>query len=208
MRHVITTGVAGVLLALAASATGAQQLSALPERLAPTTRATIERLADSLRGVGLPSQPLYAKAAEGVLKGAADARIVAAIRTLARELGEARAALGDESDEAELIAGASALHAGASTSTLRRLREGRGPRRAKGALAVPLVVLADLASRGIPPAVAGASLEALAARNASDDQFTALRAAIERDIEAGRPPTDAMTARTRALLGSIEARRP
>jgi hypothetical protein len=196
-----------LLVAVAAGGAGAQQ-SAPPDRLAPTTPASIERLADSLRSLGLPSRPLYAKAAEGVLKGADDARIMAAIRTLARELGEARAALGDESDEAELIAGASALHAGAPASTLRRLREGRGPRRARGALAVPLVVLADLASRGIPPAVAGASLEALAARNASDDQFTALRAAIERDIEAGRPPADAAAARTRALLGSIEARRP
>jgi hypothetical protein len=195
------------LLISAAGAAGAQP-SALPDRLAPATRASIERLADSLRAAGLPSQPLYAKAAEGVLKGADDARILAAIRTLARELGEARAALGDESDEAELIAGASAIHAGAPAAALRRLRENRGPRRAKGALAVPLIVLADLAARGIPPAVASASLEALAARNASDDQFTALRAAIERDIAAGRSAIDATTARTRALLGSIEARRP
>jgi hypothetical protein len=193
--------------ALAAQIAAAQQ-SALPDRLGPSARASIERLADSLRTIGLPTQPLYAKAAEGVLKGADDSRIVAAIRTLARELGEARAALGDESNDAELIAGASALHAGAPPATLRRLRESGGSRRAKGALAVPLVVLADLASRGIPASVAGASLEALAARNASDDQFTALRAAIERDIEAGRSPVDAANARTRALLGSMEPRRP
>jgi hypothetical protein len=196
-----------LLLALWAPAAGAQQ-SALPDRLGAPARVSIERLADSLRSVGLPTQPLYAKAAEGVLKGADDARIVAAIRTLARELGEARAVLGDESNDAELIAGASALHAGAPAGTLRRLRESGGSRRAKGTLAVPLVVLADLASRGIPGAVAGASLEALAARNASDDQFTALRAAIERDIEAGRAPVDAANARTRALLGSMEPRRP
>jgi hypothetical protein len=205
VRGARAAAVCGLLLWLA-SAAGAQQQPALPERLAAVTRATIERLADSLRTIGLPSQPLYAKAAEGVLKGAADARIVAAVRTLARELGEARDALGEESDEAELIAGASALHAGAPVSTLRRLREHRGPRRAKGALALPLVVLADLATRGIPPAVAGASLEALAARNATDDQFTTLRAAVERDIAAGRSPSEAMTARTRALLGSMERR--
>lgn len=199
---------AGALaVALAAQLAAAQQ-SVLPDRLGPAARASIERLADSVRTVGLPTQPLYAKAAEGVLKGADDSRIVAAIRTLARELGDARAALGDESNDAELIAGASALHAGAPSATLRRLRESGGSRRTKGALAVPLVVLADLASRGIPASVAGASLEALAARNASDDQFTALRAAIERDIEAGRPPVDAANARTRALLGSMDARRP
>lgn len=196
----------GLLLVFAPLASGQQP--ALPDRLGPSTRSAIERLADSLRAAGLPWQPLYAKAAEGVLKGADDARIVTAIRTLARELSEARTALGHDSDEAELIAGASALHAGAPAATLRRLRENRGPRRAKGSLAVPLVVLADLASRGIPPSVAGASLEALAARNASDDQFVALRAAIERDIQAGRSPADAATTRTRALLGSIEARRP
>jgi hypothetical protein len=198
----------GVLLAsLVTQLAGAQQ-AVLPERLGPATRASIEHLADSLRGVGLPTQPLYAKAAEGVLKGADDSRIIAAIRTLARELGEARAALGDESNDAELIAGASALHAGAPPATLRRLRESGGSRRGKGTLAVPLVVLADLASRGIPATVAGASLEALAQRNASDDQFTALRAAIERDIAAGRPPVDATTTRTRALIGSIDSRRP
>ncbi len=203
MRRVVVL----LLVALATRVAGAQQFT-LPERLSPSTRASIERLADSLRAASLPTQPLYAKAAEGVLKGADDARIVAAIRRLARELAEARSALGDESDEAELIAGASAIHAGAPAATLRRLRESGGARRLKGALAVPLVVLADLASRGIPASVAGASLEALAARNASDDQFTALRAAIERDIEAGRAPVDATTARTRALLGSIEGRRP
>ena len=203
MRFLLGT----LLLWLAAQGADAQQ-PALPERLGSAARASIERLADSLRGVGLPTEPLYAKAAEGVLKGADDSRIVAAIRTLARELGEARTALGDESSDAELIAGASALHAGAPSATLRRLRESGGTRRAKGTLAVPLVVLADLASRRIPAAVAGASLEALAARNASDDQFTALRAAIERDIEAGRPPVDAANARTRALLGSMEPRRP
>lgn len=195
------------LLSVTARAGGAQP-SALPDRLGAPARATIERLADSLRGARLPTPPLYAKAAEGVLKGADDARIVAAIRTLARELGAARAALGDESTDAELIAGASALHAGAPAATLRRLRESGGSRRAKGTLAVPLVVLADLASRGIPATAAGASLEALAARNASDDQFTALRAAIERDIAAGRSPVDAANARTRALLGSMEPRRP
>ena len=198
----------GVLLVSVLTRLAGAQQAVLPERLGPGTRASIERLADSLRSVGLPTQPLYAKAAEGVLKGADDSRIVAAIRTLARELGEARAALGDESNDAELIAGASALHAGAPPATLRRLRGSGGSRRPKGTLAVPLVVLADLAARGIPATVAGASLEALALRNASDDQFTALRAAIERDIQAGRPPADATTARTRALLGAMEGRRP
>src|SRR3982751_1346450 len=48
----------------------------LPARLAPATRQLIVPLGDSLRAVGLPDAPLYAKAAEGVLKGAADARIL------------------------------------------------------------------------------------------------------------------------------------
>ena len=41
----------------------------LPERLHAETRDTISRLADSLRSAGVPWEPLYAKSAEGVLKG-------------------------------------------------------------------------------------------------------------------------------------------
>ena len=180
----------------------------LPSRLAPATRQVIVHLGDSLRAVGLPDAPLYAKAAEGVLKGAADARILVVLRSLARELGDARASLGSGADEAELVAGASALHVGASPAMLRQLRETHvGGAGEATSLATPLVALADLLARRVPASVAAAAIDSLVARGAPSDDFAALRAAVERDIDAGRAPEASVVQRTQGLLRNIEGRR-
>ena len=180
----------------------------LPSQLAPATRQAIARLGDSLRAGRLPDEPLYAKAAEGVLKGADDARIVIAVRTLARELGEARLSLGSGADDAELVAGASALHVGASPAMLKQLRETHLAAAGSGSsLATPLVALADLLTRRVPPAVAAAAIDSLVARRAPSDDFAALRAAVERDIDAGRAPEASVVQRTQGLLRNIEGRR-
>ena len=180
----------------------------LPSRLAPATRQVIVHLGDSLRAVGLPDAPLYAKAAEGVLKSAADARILVVLRALARELGDARSSLGNTADEAELVAGASALHVGASPAMLRQLRETHAGAAGDGtSLATPLVALADLLTRRVPPAAAAAAIDSLVARGAPSDDFAALRAAVERDIDAGRAPEASVVQRTQGLLRNIEARR-
>ena len=180
----------------------------LPTRLAAATRQAIVHLGDSLRAVGLPDAPLYAKAAEGVLKGAADARILVVLRALARELGDARASLGSGSDEAELVAGASALHVGASPAMLRQLRETHtGAAGEATSLATPLVALADLLARRVPVSVAAAAIDSLVARGAPSEDFAALRAAVERDIDAGRAPEASVLQRTQGLLRNIEGRR-
>jgi len=181
----------------------------LPAQLAPATRLAIARLGDSLRAARLPDEPLYAKAAEGVLKGAEDARIIAAVRTLARELAEARAALGSGADDADLVAAASALHVGASPAMLTQLRDthraaGGG---ARSSLATPLVALADLLTRRVPAAAAAAAIDSLVARRAPADDFAALRAAVGRDIDAGRAPEASVVQRTQILLRGIDARR-
>ena len=89
---------AAILMMAALAPSGAESQSpaermTLPETLQPDTRAAVERLADSLRSAGVPWEPLYAKSAEGVLKGADDERILRAVRSLARELTGARGAL-------------------------------------------------------------------------------------------------------------------
>lgn len=205
---------AAVSSGIARASVGAQAIerpmtaAELPARLAPPTRQAIVHLGDSLRAVGLPDAPLYAKAAEGVLKGAADARILVVLRSLARELGDARAALGGGADEAELVAGASALHVGASPAMLRQLRETHGVAAGEVAsLATPLVALADLLARRVPASVAAAAIDSLVARGAPSDDFAALRAAVERDIDAGRAPEASVVQRTQGLLRNIEGRR-
>lgn len=170
--------------------------------LEPATRASIQRLADSLRMAGVPAAPLYDKAAEGVLKGADDARILRAVRSLADELVAAHQALGPAPTSAEVLAGASAIHAGVSAASLRRLADSRASRPREPSLAVPLTVLADLVARQVPPNVAVESVEALIARGAADDAFAALRTEVQRDILAGTAPAAAASARTRALLQS------
>lgn len=190
---------AAAMLVVALPISAQQARGPLPDKLQPATRAAIERVADSLRSAGLPDAPIYSKAAEGVLKGADDARILAVVRALARELGDARQALGSEASEADIVAGASALHAGVPAAELRRMR-GRQPRGSSTSLAVPLTVLADMITRGVPPNDATASVNALLARRVDDAEFQALRVGIEHDISAGRPPGAAAQAWTQRVL--------
>jgi len=180
----------------------------IPAQLSPASRQVVARLGDSLRAAGLPDQPLYSKAAEGVFKCATEARIIAVVRTLARELGESRAALGASADDADLVAGAAALHVGATPAMLAQLREthraaGNG---ARSSLATPLIALADLLTRRVPAPAAAAAIDSLVARRAPADDFAALRAAVERDIDAGRAPEASVMQRTQVLLRGLDAR--
>jgi hypothetical protein len=191
-------------LAARAQQSGSQSPHAqLPESIAPAARSIIELLADSLRADGIPDSPLYSKAAEGVLKQASDERIVRAVRSLAGELRGAHAALGAGADPAELVAGASALHAGLTARELRRMHA-RQPRNAAGSLAVPLTVLADLITRGVPADAATASVDALLDRHVADSEFLQLRVGIERDISAGDAPGAAAQEWTRRILANPE----
>lgn len=179
----------------------------LPPQLSVTTRATLERLIDSARVAGLPVDPLYSKVREGVFRSADDARVIAAVQRLTRDLGDARSALGDSARAEEVTAGANALRAGIRASELTRLRESRG-RKAEHPLTVALVVLADLATRGVPPAMAAASVNELVARNVSDGSLLSFRQNVERDLVVGRSPASALDARTKAMIDEAERRRP
>jgi len=109
----------------AIAAAGAQSPGTLPER--PAARDpphASNSFADSLRAAGLPADPIYAKAAEGVFKGADDQRILAAARSLARELGEARGAIGSTAPPRR----SSSPRRARCTSGYRQLRSG-GSRR-------------------------------------------------------------------------------
>jgi len=214
MRGWQRTTIIAAALALGRHALAAAQRPApltatdLPAQLASATRQAITRLGDSLRAAHLPDEPLYAKAAEGVLKGADDARIVSAVRTLARELGVARTALGNV-DDVDLVAAASALHVGASAAMLRHLRGTQLTAvRGQSSLATAFVALTDLLTRRVPAGVASAAIDSLIARRAPSDDFAALRAAVERDIDAGRSPETAVRQRTQVLLRGLDGRKP
>ena len=177
----------------------------LPDRLSPATRAAIERLADSLAHEGLPSYPLRDKAAEGVLKGADDARILLAVSSLTARLRESRTLLGNGARDDELIAASSALYAGVPSGGIAKLVSAQH-RRAGGSstsLSVPLTVLAELASSRVPSDVALSSVDALLARGARDADFGAFRLSVERDIRSGRSPRDAVSTSMQSTLRGI-----
>jgi hypothetical protein len=180
LRNRFCTG----FLALAALATAplhAQdpRLGRLPE----ATAAAVQRIVDSAVAQELPADPLVLKALEGNSKGADSARIVGAVRLLSMRLTAARQDLGGAATEAELVAAAAALRAGAASASLRTLRALRHDR----SLVVPLGVLADLLTAGIPAPEAWSSVQEMATSGASDDQFLALRDRLTSSDAATRP---------------------
>jgi hypothetical protein len=122
--------------------------------------------------------------------------IVAVVRRLAVDLGRAREALGSTASPAELSAGAAALRAGASQTTLAELRHAR-----REPLIVPLAVLADLVASGVPVDSAAAAVLALS-RQARDAELVEFRRAVERDIALGAPPAAATAAAATTTMAS------
>ena len=163
----------------------------LAARLDPATRAAVERLVDSANSAGIPTEPLIVKALEGASKGAPAERILTAVRNLSGNLAAARDALGTTSTEAEIVAGASAVHAGIRPEALAELRASR----TRQPLTVPLAVLADLVARGVPRDTAAAVVLALTERGARDAEMVAFRRDVEHDIGLGAPPATAATVR-------------
>jgi len=189
----------------------------LERRLDPDTRAAVNAVIDSARVAGLPVEPLVDRALEGASKHAEPARIVAAVRRLAAELGTARAALGAASTPAELgtaraalgtassqpelEAGASALRAGVRPADLTLLRHRRSR-----SLTIALAALTDLVVSGVPADSAAAAVLALAS-SARDDQLLDFRRAVERDIALGAPPAAAAAVRVDAAIRQTPASR-
>lgn len=147
----------------------------LVERLDSGTAAAVQQIVDSAARAGLPTEPLVQKALEGSTLGAPGDRIQTAVAALRGQLGRAREALGPGADEAELTTAAGALRAGLPTSALRRLQDLRSGR----PLVVPLAVLTDLVTEGVPPEEATSSVLALARQGRPDDEFVALRREVQ-----------------------------
>jgi hypothetical protein len=195
MRHRLLATIALALLALAPRPLAAQD-ARLDARLDASTRDAVSAIVDSAHGEGIPGEPLVQKALEGASKHADDARILAAVRMLARELGDARAALGPSSSDAEVIAGASALHAGIAPAALTRMRAAR----AQGSLTVALAVLTDLVARGVPGDTATRVISALTVAGAQDAELLRFRQGVELDIAGGATPSAAIGGRARSMV--------
>ena len=185
-------------LGLSLSVLVASQMAAqgLPEKLSRETRDSMQRVIDEAAVAGLPTMALYAKAAEGVLKRADDARILSAMRNLSRSLAEARAALKPGSDAATLVAAASALQAGVDREIIARYAAVSA---SNADLAVAFVTLADLVASSVPVTVAARSVEALLRSGVQEAELATFRASVVRDIQSGVKPEDAIRTRMPAV---------
>lgn len=179
---------------------------AFPEGLSTATRAVLTRIADSARATDLPTEPLVAKAAEGLLKGADEARIVTAVRVLAGHLGAARALLPVSASRGTLTAAASAMRAGIPRESIRELA-GANPG-SDADLGLALITLTDLAASGIPTERAERAVIALLHRGAPERELPALRAAIAHDVASGIAPETALDARLKTIVRTLEGGAP
>jgi len=164
-------------------------------RLDPSTRYAVEMLMDSARLARLPYGPLESKALEGIAKRANGRDILVAVRRVFRALRDARAALGPSATADELTAAAGALRAGIAASELSLLAATRNGK----PLTMPLVVLADLVTRGVPRDTAAFTIFQLWQRGAADDDFLGLWRSVERDIVSGTNPSVALLNRAREI---------
>ena len=147
------------------------QDSRLQTRLPADVASQVQRLVDSAAQSGLPTEPLIQKALEGQSKGAEGTRIVAAVRALSGRLGESKTALGPSAPEADIVAGAACLKAGATPAMITELRR----LRPEQSVAVPLGVLSDLVALGVDVPKAWEQVHSLAAAHGPDTDFLALR---------------------------------
>lgn len=164
-------------------------------RLEPSVRYRVELLIDSARLHNLPTSPLVSKALEGAAKRADARSIVTEVTRKFRALRDARAALGTRVSTDELTAAADALGAGISQAELAALARSRSDK----VLTVPLVVLTDLVSRGVPRDTASSTIFQLFQKGADDGDFLGLWRGVERDIVSGTDPGQALLNRAREI---------
>lgn len=186
-------------IALLGATASAQNVDPRLNKLDPKTRAAVVAIIDSARAMHLPTGPLVDKALEGAAKRASTERIVSAVRGFAIDLGRARSALGTSSSEMELIGGAQAIRAGIPVQQLERLRKVRPGVQ----IAAALTVVSDLVAREVPTDTAVSVIARLVSAAATEDQLLGVRADIETDILAGRPPSVAATVRGDALVQTL-----
>jgi hypothetical protein len=146
------------------------------------TGAELRRLLADSRNAGIPEAPLLNRIRQGVARHVSGDRVVGLVRAHADSMLAARAALGTRASADELDAGASALHAGASRSDLRRLRAARP----EGTATTAIIVLTDLLWRGVPSSDAAGAITELAGRS-SDKALLALQGAVAREGTPASP---------------------
>jgi hypothetical protein len=191
-RNTRSLVVAALMSAYVVSA-GAQDPRTGP-KLDNPTKVAVLAIIDTARAQGIPVEPLMEKMYEGLGKGAEGPKIVAAVRNLALEMSIAHSALGAVASTDEIKAAASAMHAGVPAVELGKMKKQSGLRR----LTLPLTVLADIVSRGVPVGTAVNAIRSLVGAGAKDKDINDFQRNVKEDIQQGAPPAAAAETRAKA----------
>jgi hypothetical protein len=148
---------------------------------------------------GAPTEPLVIKAMEGATKRAPVDRVRAAVRALGERLVTAQQALARARGDDEVTAGAVALQQGAAPRTLKQLRTAWPDK----SLEVPLGLLAELYSRGVPRDRATEHVLTLMRKGATSAQLAEFGRKVQDDIAAGQAPSVALDIRSRGVLSLL-----
>lgn len=158
--------------------------------------AQLESILASARDKRLPTEPIIAKARQGMLLRAPAARIVAAAQAVTRRMEQARDALAPNPTASDIAAGQDGLSiAGVTPEMLQLIRLARPAR----PVAVPVGVMAQLVASGVNPPHAAEIVARLARGTASDVQFVALGNDVNADVARGTKADAALQLRLARL---------
>jgi hypothetical protein len=172
-------------------------------RLDAPTRKALSALVDSAKAQGIPVEPLMEKVFQGLAMGADGTRIVTAVRSLTVEMANAQRVLGTVATADELKAAASAVHAGVPPVELGKMKKQSGLRRS---LTLPVTVLADVVSRGVPVQTAVNAIRSLVGAGARDRDISEFQRNVQVDIEKGAQPKAAAETRVKGVTTAPAAR--
>lgn len=184
-RILVSTLVSGLV---AAGGIDAQESARVRARqtLPPDVYRDIVELAEELRPQGVPAEPLFSKALEGMAKRVPPDRLMPAVRSYAGRLGQARGALGGGAPIPLVIAGADAIQRGVPPEVLGSLPADR-PRSP-----VAVLVLAELLESGVPRDRAIDLMRQAMEQRTRDERMLRIPARLRRMIRDGVPPGEAI----------------
>jgi hypothetical protein len=187
-----------VALAAATAVAGAQdaRLAVIRD---DATRDAVRQFVEAARARGTPTDPLVARALEGVAFKADRKKIEQAMAALEKRLRRSRDLLGPRATVEEVTAAADALAADVPEGTIRDMKR-IVPQRA---ITVELGVLTELVARGVTPKRAAVMVRELMARGATGAQLTELNAAVQQDVALGVKPVAALELRSRGVISLL-----
>ncbi|HVZ49972.1 MAG TPA: hypothetical protein VG916_14390 [Gemmatimonadaceae bacterium] len=163
------------------------------------TRDMVRSFVEAARARGTPTEPLVARALQGVVFKADRKAIEQAMVRLEKNLRRSHDLLGAQATLDEVSAGADALSSGVSEKAILELRQAARHR----PITVELGVLTELVAKGVPPKRAAEQVRALMARGATGAQLTELNAAVQQDVALGVSPIAALELRGRGVMSLL-----